>query len=53
MELENCKWYIYNNSKRIFVQKLLGEWHYWEFESGWHPLTEMVRNWLKLDDNQN
>jgi hypothetical protein len=43
--MENCAWYIYNGNE-IFVQKLLGEWHYWNFMDGWHPLTDIVRQYM-------
>jgi len=37
------------NDKPILVQKLLGEWHYWDGADtkGWHPLSEIIRVQLK------
>lgn len=49
-KIENCKWYWYKQ-ERIFVQKLLGEWHYWD-SNGWHILTEMIKTFMVLDSNQ-
>jgi len=41
-------WYMLDN-KPILVQKLLGEWHYWDGADtkGWHPLSEIIRIQLK------
>jgi len=45
MNINNSKFYLLND-ERIFAQKLLGEWHYFD-KNGWHPLTEMIAIQLK------
>ena len=35
------KWYLLNDYP-VLLQKLLGEWHYWDDRDGWHKLTELV-----------
>lgn len=50
MELK-MGWWKTKEDKMIFLQKLLGEWHYFD-SNGWHPLDEATRNQLSWVDDQ-
>jgi hypothetical protein len=45
-KLMTFRWYMLD-CKRIWMQKILGEWHYWNMETGWVKLSEMDRNQLE------
>lgn len=50
-EIKCMRWYIYDN-ERIFVQKLLNKYYYWNSKDGWHLLNDAVKISMKIDDNQ-
>ena len=40
-------WAYMLNGEKVWVQKFMGEYHYWTVVDGWHPLSEIARMQLK------